>query len=229
MPTNERSFFLLAGHIQNELYMFNRILTWCIAKSDEPALASRASMLQGITVGKSFAGKLLEAWNAIQRGYFGTKLSKEFSDNLPDNAQTALKDLGRYFSRDRNIIYLVRNEFANHYSPNLFEEHWKSAAREEGFESIIGPNLGSNMHFGSEYVANIALFNSIYENDFSKAFEQFIEDLFWVFGCESTFFDEFLDFIFLHRFPEYRDESTVSEMEIQAQFNSIKIPFFSNI
>lgn len=167
MPQSERSFFLLAGHMQNEINSLNKVFAWCLGR--EPSantthIESLAAGLQAQIYARLLAGKLLEAWEALGKAYFGTRISQRLETKLHRESQEGLKAIKAYFSKSSNI-FRVRNFFAFHYSVKEFDAHWSDAADEPSFELVAGGTIGNNLSLASELAVNNALLNSINSAD----------------------------------------------------------------
>jgi hypothetical protein len=100
MLASERSFFLLAGHIQNELNSFHKVFAWCL-HSDPTAGSSEIEKLadgvQAQIYARLLAGKLLAAWETLGSAYFGTKISQRLEGKLHPHAREALTMIKTYF------------------------------------------------------------------------------------------------------------------------------------
>lgn|GEM_PF-5921296 len=179
MSPDERSFFLLAGHIQNELNSLHKVFAWCLhAEPSRRSLAIEglANGVQAQIYARLLAGKLLEAWAALRKAYFGTKISQILEEKLHPHAQEGLKSIKNYFSKANNI-YRVRNSFAFHYSVEEFDAHWSEPINEDAFELVLGGTVGNNLNLASELVVNTALLNSVNPDDRTAALQSFFEDV----------------------------------------------------
>ena len=178
MSPEERSFVLLAGHIENEINSLNKVFTWCLSNNDsfDPTeLESLANGMQGLFYARLLAGKLNEFWQVLQSSYFGSQLSRSINPHLNDQSKKSLKYLKGYFGK-KNIISTVRNNSAFHYSPEYFENHWESALGEDHFEFVFGGTVGNNIAFASEIVANTAFLHEIDPNNRANALSKFFKE-----------------------------------------------------
>ena len=180
MPASERSFFLLAGHMQNELNSLHKVFAWCLhgepsSKSSE--IESLANGVQAQIYARLLAGKLLEAWMALGSAFFGAKISQRLEDKLHPTSQEGLKKIKAYFNKKSNNIFRIRNSFAFHYSIEEFDAHWHEPADEPAFEFVLGGTVGNNLALASELVVNTALLNSINSADRSAALQIFFDEV----------------------------------------------------
>jgi len=179
MPTSERSFFLLAGHMQNEINSLNKVFAWCLRGEpsyNSSAIESLADGVQAQIYARLLAGKLLEAWVALGSAYFGTKISHRLEDRLHPHSQESLKKIKTYFNKPSNI-FRVRNSFAFHYSVKEFDTHCYESVDEPAFELVLGGTVGNNLLLASELVVNAALLNSINSVDRAAALQTFLEEV----------------------------------------------------
>lgn len=179
MPASERSFVLLAGHMQNELNSLHKMFAWCLhaePSGSSSAIEGLANGVQAQIYARLLAGKLLEAWKALESAFFGTKISQRLEDKLHPRAQEGLRKIKAYFNKSKTI-YRVRNSFAFHYSVEEFDAHWHEPADESAFELVLGGTVGNNLYLASELVVNTALLNSINPADRSAALKTFFEEV----------------------------------------------------
>jgi hypothetical protein len=68
------------------------------------------------TLQKVLAGKIYECWKLVTARYFATGLGHFYDLKLLHPGKESLARLKRYFGRSTNIIALIRNKAAFHYS-----------------------------------------------------------------------------------------------------------------
>ena len=95
--------------------------------TDNPVLRD-VHLSQSFIIARLLAGRLWEGWELIRKAYFSTRLSLAIESKLPDDTLEALGKLKKYFGK-KNIIDILRNEFAFHYSCRIFSNRrfWSSA------------------------------------------------------------------------------------------------------
>lgn len=157
----ERNLFFLVGHINNEVTSLAKIFGWCLAGADgEGEIERFAASAQAMIFARLMAGKLLEAWAALGKSWFASKVGQELSTSLHPEALMSLAALKTYFS-SKNLIHSVRNSFAFHYNAEAVGVHWERAALEPHFELVLGITRGNSFQQASETVANVAVFHTI--------------------------------------------------------------------
>jgi hypothetical protein len=179
LPAGERNLLFLAGHVLNELNSLNKVFTWCLHGHPEESRSKLNSLAQGVQAlvyARTLAGKVSEAWEALKKAYFRSKLAVQLRPLLHADAVEALASLKIYFGRS-NPINRVRNSFAFHYSSRALGEHWEDAVQDGPFEAVFGGTIGNNLHLGAEIVANAALLRSVGKDSAEQNLQIFFEDV----------------------------------------------------
>jgi hypothetical protein len=231
MPASERSFFLLAGHMQNELNSLHKVFAWCLhaePSGSSSAIEGLANGVQAQIYARLLTGKLFEAWTALGLAYFGPRISQRLEDKLHSQAQEGLKKIKAYFSKP-NTIYQVRNYFAFHYSVEEFDAHWHEPADEPAFELVLGGTVGNNLDLASELVINTALLNSINSADRSAALKTFFEEV----QSLAASFTVFLEGAIIAILEEasgspLANQGHDEEIAPRQGFEDVAIPYFYN-
>ena len=228
LPENERTFLLMAGHMQNEFVMLNKLFTMCISpgESGSSKIESAVDGAQGFTIMKILAGKVYEGWQLMTTAYFGSRLACSLDPLLHEPARLALDDLKSYFSHS-NLIYTVRNSFAFHYSAKQIALHWQEAASESNFDLYIGNEYGNTFHFASETAVNMAVLNGINPQDKAVALEEFLTEVQNVTGQFNNLLDGIM-FVILERCLGVNLSALGVEEEVHPTkgLGEVKISFF---
>ena len=160
MPDSERALFFLLGHAINEINVFNKLFYLSNQYDQSKKWEQHAHVTLGMALARALVGKLLEAWNLLGTAYFASKLSLTYGSKLDANAQSALKELGRYFGRE-NLINKVRNSFAFHYEVKDVRAVLSSELNADELVSYMGETNANTVHYFSEYAINYAMLGSI--------------------------------------------------------------------
>ena len=116
LSCNERNALLAFAHASNEVGALLRVV---MIAQNQPSVAPIYDLYattQALTFQKVLAGKLYECWNLIAARYFSTGLGRVYDAKLHSSGQRGLAQLKRYFGRSTNIIAMIRNDAAFHYS-----------------------------------------------------------------------------------------------------------------
>ena len=79
IPDHERALIVVLAHALNEVNVLNKPIFLCTNFDIEPRWKAHAHASQAFVLARTLIGKLNEAWNAIQKGYFGSQLSKKYA------------------------------------------------------------------------------------------------------------------------------------------------------
>lgn len=193
LSAEERNLFFLVGHINNEVSSLYKAFSWCLAGAHAPGatqIEGDTANAQGMIYARLLAGKLLEAWGALAKSWFASKLGQEVAKSLHPTALASLDELKKYFG-SKNLIFSVRNSFAFHYDAATLGASWERASQEPFFELVIGINRGNSFHQAAELVANVAVFHTISPGDANAGMAAFFKELDMVAGhfqnyCEGV-------------------------------------------
>jgi len=229
MPEAERAFLLLAGHMQNELNSLHKIFAWCLhGQGQTSPLESLANSVQAQLYARLLAGKLLEAWNALDKAFFGARISQRIDPLLHPTARDALTKLKIYFGRS-NVIHRIRNSFAFHYAAEEFERHWVKVADNRNFEIIFGGTVGNNIDLASELVVNAAVLDSTSQQDGSAALQTFLDEVQSMAGYFTAFLEGAILVLLESALPSpLVSQSNTESIEPRFRFDDVAIPHFYN-
>jgi hypothetical protein len=231
LPRAERDFFLLAGHMLNELSSVRKLFAWCSRGHADHAppkpFEGNISTAQAMIYARVLAGKEWEAWDVLGKAFFGTKISQHLEPRLPLESQTALKGLKTYFN-SANLIFAVRNSFAFHYSAEAIGATWERAAAEPFCETILGGNIGNNFYLAAETAANVAVFSSVEPNNPQAGMGRFLNDV----GETSDQFIAFLEGVNIALYEMSTgqklswDAGVMDEVFPSRTFSQVSVPHF---
>lgn len=176
IPKAERALLVALGHALNEFNIFNRLLVAASHFDDEPAQIAYAQSIQMYSLTRVLVGKILEAWNAIDVGFFRSKLSKKYAARLHDDQAKALDSLKKYFSK-RNTIAAVRNGLAFHFSIEAAGTAPKEEINEHDLSLYIGESRGNCLYPFSETIFNTELMRITNCATMWEAFAKVIDEI----------------------------------------------------
>jgi hypothetical protein len=132
------------------------------------------------------AAKLNEGWEMLQRQYFGSGLSRNYAPNLAQEAQEALKKLGRYFGAE-NVIRACRDQYAFHYDGNALRDHYRTLPAREDTDFFLCNFAGCNLFNVAESAAAHALLENIGEGNRERGIQTLVVEILTV----SALFQDF--------------------------------------
>ncbi|MFC0666138.1 hypothetical protein ACFSKY_14515 [Azotobacter chroococcum] len=232
MPEDERALFVLLAHVANELNVLNKLFYICSQHRKDEKWHIHAHTTQALIIARLFVGKLYEAWEALQQGYFKSMLGRKYTPLLPADAKESLSKLKKYFGKP-NIVRELRNNFAFHYSL----EHIKGTLNKnlnkdepDSSEMIayMSNSIGNTLYYFSESVIGAAILEKIDQSQPAAAFDKLI--------VESTdlmaWFNEFIGgimFLFCEKYM-LEDDGKITLLPINIGSiplaESIEIPYF---
>jgi hypothetical protein len=225
IPENERIFLIQFMNLLNDLNILNK-LTYYSSKDTNVDVVRKAQNTQALLLIRIQAGKLFEGWKLLQKYFFGAKISKEMEGKLSGLGKIGLAELKKYFGTKDNIIHLIRDEFAFHYSPASSEKISKrivEAPDSEVFEIFISEDHGNCLYHISHVLVMVAILKSLRCPDFWTAMDKLLEDVHKVTGWFLQFLGECLIVIF----EKYLGRGHI-EVEIPEPptIDDVKLPFF---
>jgi hypothetical protein len=160
IPENERALFVLLGHAVNEINILNKTFYLSTQFSEEPKWRAHAHVSQSLVFARALTGKLNEAWQLLQSGYFQTQLSREYHQHLEASVVDALDKLKKYFGR-KNLIEVIRNRFAFHYSFDDAKAVLERDLPDDEMVMYLAEDQGNTLYYFSELVVNTALLDAL--------------------------------------------------------------------
>lgn len=224
LPDAERGFLLLAGHLHNEIAILNKMVVWSISAGSRPTSHDVVEGSQALFIAKLLGGKVCEAWDALEVGFFGNRISRVVVPLLKHEPNCALQTLKTYFGT-QNLIRRLRNDYAFHYTPSDIGAAWNGVAAEPGFEILIGDTSGNTFHLGAELAANSAMLNAINASSRNLAMESFFEEIRGTAGNLMTFLDGAIFALIEKCRPSLTTDSTRT-IPLHSTMESTWIPFF---
>lgn len=171
VPPAERALLHVMGHALNEINVLLKLFFLVSNHESEPQVVRHAQLCQAMVLSRLLTGKLYEAWQSIQKGYFRKKLGTIYAGELDKETTDGLENLKRYFGKT-NLIDTVRNSFAFHYSLAHAEEAPNSDVEPEELAMYFGPTTGTSLYQFAEHAMGLAMLKSVNTEDPQEAFNR---------------------------------------------------------
>lgn len=236
MPAHERDFFVLAGHIINELIILAKLIlvaqNYLGGEGDNDDPYARAAVSQQMLFVKIFASKLLEAWKSVRSRYYRPgeaehePLSKIYHKLLTPESHEALKKLGCYFGGD-NKIKTLRNKSGFHYDMNNLQSTLEAMPDNSEFVIYLADSGFNCLHFLSEATIGYAMLDAKDMESFRIAFEKLFDEIIKVHGWMMTFLDDYIA-IFGDRNNLQLSQEKVDIGEVPI-FEDHRLPLFTTV
>ena len=227
-PPPELAMLFAAGHVCNEINALLRVAVWATLGSSQetPTKEARAFLTNFFLT--LLAGKLTEAYNVIQKAYFGSVLSKKYSKRLNPEASSALDRLNRYFSSTNNV-HKIRNYFAFHYSPERLADALPYIEGDLVLYMQKG-HAANNLFAFAEEAATQALFREMAIQDNAQGVPALMGELTSTAKQFVIFFDGLMDAILrdLGK-PVWGPKAQPIHLPNLVPFDSVSIPYFIDV
>src|ERR1700736_1256245 len=126
IPRDERFFYVVAGHLANEVSILDKLLIIGANSLDREGPPGEAPHVQQILLIRLLAGRLHEARVFIAAHYHGKKLHKKCEAHLNEEARDALRNWCKDLSNKRpNLITPIRQTFAVHIDREKIEKTYE--------------------------------------------------------------------------------------------------------
>jgi len=230
LPSNERALLNVIGHALNEMNVVLKLFLLSSNYDFEPPVVRHAQLCQTMVLSKLLVGKVHEIWSVLQKGYFGTGLSKTYRADLEPEHVEALDKLKRYFGR-KNVVESVRNQFAFHYSL----EHGAPAPGPEtpadALAIYFGETVGNSLYQFAEQSMGMAMLDGIDAEDPQRAYDRLFMETREVASWLDTIGQGIL-FAILERHTSItsrRKELESIDLGLMPQSKDVRIPFFFQV
>jgi len=227
IPELDYTFFLALGHVSNEINAITKMMYWAANTPIHNEAEDHGRFSTTLFLTRLLAGQLNEAWEFLQKSFFGTALSREYEPLLDGESANDLKSLKRYFS-SRNTCNQIRNHLAFHYSadeikgtlPNVDDKLLIYLERE---------SVPNNLFYSSEILIAHALLQLLKHDGHEPTFDSIVEELFDVALWFAHVSDGLMEAIIKKNGKELRttQPEEVHFDEIQP-FQNIIIPWFTD-
>jgi hypothetical protein len=225
MPEEERTLFLSLGHFLNQAAILGKWINWCSAADGASEVERRGASAQSMLVLSLFAAKLNEGWELLQKQYFASKLSKDYTGALEKGALDSLEKLKRYFSSD-NILKTCRNEYAFHYAPDLLKEHYPNLPKDEETDIYLCEQNGLSLYHVCEMAAARSVLATLGKGDPGAGMNNLITESLKISFLFQSFVAGFM-MVFLKRLgvPNHTEVAIGKP----PKFEDVKIPFLAEM
>lgn len=229
VPSIERCLLILVAHAANEVNILSKLFHFAASASCD-GITGHAERTQALVLGRLLTGKIYEFWKLLQVSYFGSQLSREYQPLMDSEFLAALESLKRYFGRD-NLIALVRNKFAFHYSTDQVDAGYSALVQGDSFEVYLAKHNGNTLFAFAETIAGRAMLEGIYAGNHKAAFDSLIEETSRAVGFISEVAGGLMDVCIKRNFGKnlYDFGSEIVEVAGVPDSQSVAIPFFIEI
>lgn len=229
IPAPERRLLILVAHAANEINTLSKLFHFAASAADD-GITGHAERTQALVLGRLLTGKIYEFWKLLQVGYFGSQLSREYQPLLDSESLDAVENLKRYFGRD-NLIALVRNKFAFHYSADQIDAGYSALVEGDSLDIYLAKHNGNTLFAFAETITGRAMLEGIHPGDHDAAFGALIEDTSRAVGFITEVAGGLMDVCIKRNFGKNLYDFGVEVIEVDGVPDSqrVAIPFFIEI
>jgi hypothetical protein len=177
-----------------------------------------------------FTGKLYEGHELLSKSFYGSGISKKYTKNMNDEANAALKNINKYFSKANNIRK-IRNSLAFHYNPQKLDSGFVNAPDDLDVYIEQTGNSNNLFYFG-EVVAGRALLSESgnLDDKSDNPYQNLIHEIFEVSRWFSTAVNHILRY-FIEKYKDKIWDGVAKEVEFEklASVLDVHIPWFTDI
>lgn len=230
IPTNERALLVILAHALNEINTLNKLLAIATHFDHEPKWVAHAQSMQALILARVLIGKLNEAWIAVGKGYFASKLCQTYDLELDTVASAALAALKSYFGKT-SLVNSVRNDFSFHYSLKQAAAPIPNDIPREDMSIYLNEALGNSLYLFAEVVMNVALMEGISPTNPETGLDRLISEMSEVIAHLNTFGHGLLVALLERHLGSDKLRQSMQSLETGAapHYRDLKIPFFIDL
>lgn len=225
LAPEEQRLIVMAGHISNEISILQKVLVACMNYRGKSDVARNGSATQNLVIAKVLCGKLVEAWRAMERLYYGSRLSREIGAGLMEEAKAAEGELKRYFGRE-NPLHRVRNSAAFHYSGDAIPGAIAALPDDFPLQMYLAEETGNSLYSFAEQPMFMETFAQPTDKSMQANFDEFVGDAQRIAQHMAVFFQGCIDTLWQKVAAEVElHEEPVPSQDVGG-LHSTQMPFF---
>ena len=182
IPDGERRLLVLVAHASNELNTLAKLFHFAAGSTADEGLTSQAETMQALVLARALTGKIYEFWQLLQNSFFGARLSREYEPLLDTESAASLDELKRYFGKE-NLVAIVRNKFAFHYSGDQIDAGYAALVDGDPLQIYLAKHNANTLFSFAETIAGRPMLEAIRPGDPTGAFESLVAETSRMVGC----------------------------------------------
>ena len=227
IPDSERRLLILVAHAANELNSLSKLFHYSATATAKDPILLQAENAQALVLARLLTGKIYECWQLLQSSFFGNALSKMYHPLLDDDTLQSLGALKRYFSHE-NVIALMRNHFAFHYSPDQIDAGYKALVDGDALDVYLATEDGNTFFAFADTITGRAMLETIRPGNPEAAFETLVNDTVNSVKNLNNVIASLMAICFKKKFGDdfFMKNSTLVNVEGVPESVSVHIPYF---
>lgn len=230
IPEPERVLIVLMSHAANELNVLSKLFHFCTTHEVDVPLLVEAQNAQALTLVRILTGKMYECWRLLHSAFFN-KVSNTYEPLFDEEARVSLDSLKRYFGRGGNLIEVVRNKYAFHYSPEQISKGYIKLGERDALDVYLSKTNANTLYVFAESIVGRSLMESINPDDHSCALETLIDETARVLGWFNVVIAACLSTCLQLHIGGDLYELGARDIEVEGapDWKSVTIPYFVEI
>jgi len=227
VPSNERALFLALGHLADEITALNKLLLWANEFDGRNEAEGDGKLTLVLLIIRLLAGKLKEAWELLRKGFYGSRLSREYEPSIADQGKDALSNIKKYFGAT-NLLSKIRDTYSFHYSLAEIDASFPKIPESLHLYLEKG-GTSNNLYYFAELAAAHAMLEHAKTADDPIGYTRLYEEVNRVAGWVAVAADSLMAH-FISRHGQGIWEKTAEEVVFDTLPNllSIKLPWFTD-
>ena len=229
MTSEERVFFLLMGHAENQLSVMFKLLRFAVNNEPEGHIEQVVAGTQSQILLRLLIALMYETWSKLITERFLNR--KNVNVELAENGKKLVTELYAHFN-ESDLINRIRHAFAFHY-PNdeYMNSAFKAAAGDKGLAThwnwYIANARTNTCDYASELVFLHAIMKETGEVTLEGAQDKLMADASKVYSLLVDLFDEIFQAYIRKYFPIPLPVSRVASIKDAPCFHEFSLPFYA--
>jgi hypothetical protein len=229
MSNEERVFFLLMGHAENQISVMFKVLRFAANNDPQNPIEQLVAGNQMQIVLRLIIGLLFETWEKLIKPRFLNRANVHIE--LTDKGETTVAELNTHFS-ESGLLGQIRNSFAFHYPDDEYMNRAFKVASEdkelaEHWNWYLSNAKTNTCYYASELVLLHAIMKATQESSLVAAQDKLMREVTKVYCLVIALFDDIGHGFMAKYFPNPIPGYGVAEIKDAPNFYEFSLPFYA--
>jgi len=231
MSNEERTFFLLMGHAENQIFLMYKMVRFSSNFESEEEITQLTSSNQTQVLLRLLIAIIYETWVKLIKERFLERAN--VSITLSDNGNKALTELRSHFSSSA-LLGKIRNSFAFHYPDDEYmSQAFKAAGNDElvanGWNWYVSAARTNTCYYASELVLLHAIMKAAGGLTLQEAQKKLMREAFKVHGLLCDLFDDIMRGYMEKYFVGHKMLYRVGVVPDTANLDQFALPLYAHV
>jgi hypothetical protein len=227
-PADELHFFLLGGHLSNEITILTKLAAFATGFPVKPQVTARAGATQTALLVRLLFGKLFDGWKLVEERFNKRTYSAKYLKEMPADSVEALGKLKLLFRQPGTRIKKIRDNLSFY---NCDEKNIVLGAFHDLNEDLhiyLSDDAGNTLYYASELSIIRAIVELYKPASFEDSMDKFIKEATTTGSLLLKFLDGYFQvFIERHIAKVYEDLKPKTRTVRATNFKRAAIPYFT--